>query len=84
MADYQMQELSAEINLRAARLAREVADELSLAEPDKPRFVAGVLGPTNRTASLSPDVNDPGMRNISFEELRAAYFESAQALMDGG
>ena len=84
MADYQMQSLSAEINFEAARLARSVADEWTAKEPHKPRFVAGVLGPTNRTASISPDVNDAGYRNVSFDELVEAYTESAQALIDGG
>ena len=84
MADYQMQSLSAEINFEAARLARAVADEWTAKEPHKPRFVAGVLGPTNRTASISPDVNDAGYRNVSFDELVEAYTESTQALIDGG
>ncbi|MBC3765092.1 homocysteine S-methyltransferase family protein [Neptunicella marina] len=82
MSDYEMQALSAEINLAAARLAREVADEYST--PEKPRFVAGVLGPTSKTASISPDVNDPGYRNIKFDELVAAYVESTHALIEGG
>ncbi len=82
MRDYQMESLVAELNREAARLAREVADQYST--PDRPRFVAGVLGPTNRTASLSPDVNHPGFRNISFDELVAAYTEAAQALIEGG
>ncbi|WP_418139634.1 methionine synthase [Oceanimonas smirnovii] len=84
MADYHMESLAAEINLEAARLARRVADEWSAKEPHKPRFVAGVLGPTNRTASISPDVNDPGYRNISFDQLVAAYTEATEALIDGG
>ncbi|PSJ40109.1 methionine synthase [Zobellella taiwanensis] len=84
MADYHMESLAAEINLEAARLARRVADEWSAKEPHKPRFVAGVLGPTNRTASISPDVNDPGYRNVSFDQLVAAYTEAAEALIDGG
>ncbi|MBD3653631.1 methionine synthase [Kangiella sp.] len=82
MADYGMQELSAEINRESARLARAIADQYST--PDKPRFVAGVIGPTNRTCSISPDVNDPGFRNIYFEELAEAYYESTQALIQGG
>lgn len=82
MADYGMQELSAEINRESARLARAIADQYST--PDKPRFVAGVIGPTNRTCSISPDVNDPGFRNIYFEELAEAYYESTQALIEGG
>ncbi len=84
MADYDMQEISAEINLQAAHIARQIADEVTSLQPDKPRFVAGVLGPTNRTCSLSPDVNDPAFRNISFHELAAAYRESTMALIDGG
>ncbi len=84
MADYGMEELSYEINVAAARLARQVADEVTAASPDKPRFVAGVLGPTNRTASISPDVNDPGFRNISFDQLVDAYIESTRGLVEGG
>ena len=82
MADYDMEDLSYEINLEATRLARKAADKYS--SPDKPRYVAGVLGPTNRTASISPDVNDPGFRNVSFSELVAAYTESTDALVQGG
>ncbi len=84
MADYDMEALSAEINLVAAQLAREVADEFNLKNPEKPRFVAGVLGPTNRTCSISPDVNDPAFRNVSFDELKDAYIESTKALIEGG
>ncbi|OEF28486.1 methionine synthase [Vibrio rumoiensis] len=84
MADYDMESLSAEINFAAAKLAREAADEWTAKTPDKPRFVAGVLGPTNRTCSISPDVNDPGFRNVSFDELVTAYSESTKALIDGG
>ncbi|WP_333607507.1 homocysteine S-methyltransferase family protein [Arsukibacterium sp.] len=84
MADYQMQGLSARINREAAALARQVCDEITAQQPEKPRFVAGVLGPTNRTASISPDVNDPGFRNVSFDELVAAYTESTHALIEGG
>ncbi|KEI71867.1 methionine synthase [Endozoicomonas elysicola] len=84
MADYQMEDLVPEINREAARLAREVADEFTRANPDKPRFVAGVLGPTNRTASISPDVNNPGYRNTSFNELVTAYQQAAMALIEGG
>ncbi|WP_417880063.1 methionine synthase [Vibrio sp.] len=84
MADYDMESLSAEINFAAAKLAREAADEWTAKTPDKPRFVAGVLGPTNRTCSISPDVNDPGFRNISFDELVTAYSESTRALIEGG
>lgn len=84
MADYDMQSLSAEINYEAAKLARSVADEWTKKTPEKPRFVAGVLGPTNRTCSISPDVNDPGFRNVSFDELVEAYSESTRALIEGG
>lgn len=84
MADYQMAGLSARINREAAALARKVCDEITAREPHKPRFVAGVLGPTNRTASISPNVNDPGFRNVSFDELVDAYTESTRALIDGG
>jgi len=84
MADYGMEDLSFEINAASARIAREAADALTAKTPDKPRFVAGVLGPTNRTASISPDVNDPGFRNISFDELVEAYTESTRALVEGG
>ena len=81
-ADYGMETLAAEMNREGARLAREAADAAST--PDKPRFVAGAMGPTNRTASISPDVNDPGARNVTFEELAVAYKEAAEALMEGG
>lgn len=84
MADYQMEEISAEINFASAKIARKVADEFTRKNPDRPRYVAGVLGPTNRTCSISPDVNDPAFRNISFDELSAAYLESAIALVNGG
>ncbi len=82
MADYAMQELAYEINVAAARLAKEVATAHSTA--DKPRFVAGVLGPTSRTCSISPDVNDPAFRNVTFEELVTTYMESTRALIEGG
>ena len=84
MADYRMETLAYEINLESARLARQAADEYSQKTPEKPRFVAGVLGPTNRTASMSPDVNDPGFRNISFDQLVAAYTDASKGLIDGG
>jgi len=84
MADYQMEELVYELNKQSATLARNVADEFTRDNPDKPRFVAGVLGPTNRTASISPDVNNPGFRNVSFDELVEAYLESIAGLVDGG
>ena len=81
-ADYEMAHLAVEMNLASAKLARAACDKYST--PDKPRFVAGALGPTPKTASISPDVNDPGARNITFEELRAAYYEQTQALVEGG
>ncbi len=84
MADYKMESLAYEINLESARLAKQVANEVTALSPDKPRFVAGVLGPTNRTASMSPDVNDPGYRNITFDDLVQAYSEAARGLVDGG
>ncbi|EGR0061802.1 TPA: methionine synthase [Vibrio vulnificus] len=84
MADYDMESLSEEINFAAAKLAREAADEWTAKNPAKPRYVAGVLGPTNRTCSISPDVNDPGYRNVSFDELVEAYSESTRALIRGG
>ncbi|MEG3768433.1 homocysteine S-methyltransferase family protein [Alteromonas sp. 14N.309.X.WAT.G.H12] len=84
MADYDMESQSKEINLAAARLARKACDEFTAKTPDKPRFVAGVLGPTNRTASISPDVNDPAKRNVTFDELVEAYMESTEALLAGG
>ncbi|MFZ9673349.1 MAG: homocysteine S-methyltransferase family protein [Flavobacteriaceae bacterium] len=84
MADYHMESLVREINLVSARLAKEVADEFTSKQPDKPRYVAGSIGPTNKTASLSPEVNDPGFRAIDFDGLRIAYKEQVEALMDGG
>lgn len=84
MADYHMEDLVYELNFESAKIARKVADEFTDKEPSKPRFVAGSIGPTNKTASMSPDVNDPGFRAISFEELRVAYKEQAEALLDGG
>jgi len=83
-ADYGLEDLVYELNHAAAAVARSAADEFELREPDGPRYVAGVLGPTNRTASLSPDVNDPGFRNIGFDELVATYSEAARGLLDGG
>src|ERR1700689_625565 len=82
-ADYGMQSVVGDLNLEAARLARRIADEVS-AETGQQRFVAGALGPTSRTASLSPDVNDPGFRNISFDELVAGYAQATRALVEGG
>ncbi len=83
-ADYGMEDLAAEISFAAAKLAREAADAVTARDPDRPRFVIGALGPTNRTASVSPDVNNPGFRNTSFDELADAYEESARALWQGG
>ncbi len=80
--DYALGHLARELNLASARIAREAADKFST--PEQPRFVAGALGPTPRTASISPDVNDPGARNVDFEQLRAAYYEQTQALVEGG
>ncbi|MCB1891337.1 MAG: methionine synthase, partial [Rhodocyclaceae bacterium] len=83
-ADYGLEALAYELNVAGAQLAREAADEYSAKTPDRPRFVAGVLGPTSRTASISPDVNDPGFRNVTFDELVAAYTEAVRGLCDGG
>ncbi len=84
LADYRMEALAYELNHEGARLARAAADAFEKQNPHKPRFVAGVLGPTNRTASLSPDVNNPGFRNVSFDQLVEAYTESLRGLIDGG
>ena len=84
MADYQMEHLVYELNVAGAKLAREVCDEYEIQVPNKPRFVAGVLGPTTRTASISPDVNDPGFRNINFDQLVEGYTEAIRGLLDGG
>ncbi|CAM1353472.1 homocysteine S-methyltransferase family protein [Tenacibaculum insulae] len=84
MADYQMEDLVYELNYQSAKIAKEVADEFTAREPHKPRFVAGSIGPTNRTASMSPDVNDPGYRAVTFDELRIAYKLQVEALLDGG
>jgi 5-methyltetrahydrofolate--homocysteine methyltransferase len=81
-ADYDMQHLAREMNLQSAKLARAACDKFST--PDKPRYVVGALGPTPKTASISPDVNDAGARNVTFEELRAAYYEQVEALVEGG
>ncbi|MSR12132.1 MAG: methionine synthase [Gammaproteobacteria bacterium] len=83
-ADYQLQDLAYELNKSAATLAREACDEIAATTPEQPRFVAGVLGPTSKTASISPDVNDPGFRNTSFDDLVADYTNSANGLIDGG
>ena len=84
MADYGMEDLSFEMNVAAAKLARDAVDEYTAKTPDRPRFVAGAIGPTNRTASISPDVNDPAKRNVTYDELVAAYLEQARGLADGG
>ena len=83
-ADYKLQHLAQELNREGAKLARAACDAMTAKTPEKPRFVIGVLGPTSRTASLSPDVNDPGFRNVTFEELAQNYTESANGLIDGG
>jgi 5-methyltetrahydrofolate--homocysteine methyltransferase len=83
-ADYGLEGVAVELNLAGARIAREVADSYSARTPSKPRFVAGVLGPMNRTLSLSPDVNDPGLRAVTFDQVRDAYAEAVRALVEGG
>jgi len=84
MADYHLEDLVYELNFESARIARKVADEFTAKNPDQPRFVAGSIGPTNRTASMSPDVNDPGYRAVTFDDLRIAYKQQVEALIDGG
>ncbi|MGB1970948.1 MAG: homocysteine S-methyltransferase family protein [Flavobacteriaceae bacterium] len=84
MADYKMEEWVYELNLVSAQIAREVADEFTEINPNQPRFVAGSIGPTNRTASMSPDVNDPGFRAVTFDELVEAYSEQVRGLVEGG
>lgn len=84
MADYELEELAYELNYESAKIAKEVAEEYTKKTPGQPRFVAGSIGPTNRTASLSPDVNRPEYRAVTFEELRIAYKEQVEALIDGG
>ncbi|MEN7548031.1 methionine synthase [Rapidithrix thailandica] len=84
MEDYQMQDLVFELNYQSAKIAKEVADEFNSQSLDKPRYVAGSIGPTNRTASISPDVNDPGYRAITFDQLVEAYYEQTKALVEGG
>ena len=84
MADYEMEEFVYEINFQSAKLAKEAAREFTAKNPLKPRFVAGSMGPTNKTASMSPDVNDPGFRAVTFDGLKAAYKQQAEALLDGG
>lgn len=83
-ADYQLEAWVYELNVAAAKVAREAADAFSKSNPDRPRFVAGAIGPTNKTASISPDVNNPGYRAITFDELAEAYYEQVKALADGG
>ncbi len=83
-ADYRLEDVVYELNYQSATIAKEVADKFTLREPHKPRFVAGAMGPTNRTASLSPDVNNPGYRAITFDQLVTAYKQQAQGLLDGG
>jgi 5-methyltetrahydrofolate--homocysteine methyltransferase len=84
LADYNLEEIVPELNLAAAKLAREAADEAMAKDPSRPRFVAGAIGPTNRTASLSPDVDDPSLRNVNFDQLVEAYFAQTKALVEGG
>eukprot|EP00970_Alexandrium_tamarense_P017932 scaffold12636_cov176-Alexandrium_tamarense.AAC.1 len=84
MADYEMEDYVYELNYEGARLAREACDEVTAKDPTKPRFVVGAIGPTNRTGSISPSVEDPSARNVTFDELVEAYFEQIVALMDGG
>ena len=84
MADYNLESLVCELNFESAKIAKEIADECTKANPDQPRFVAGSIGPTNKTASLSPDVNRPEFRAITFDELRIAYKQQVEALIDGG
>ena len=83
-SDYGLEEAVYDINYESAKIAKEVADEMTAKEPHKPRFVIGTMGPTNRTASMSPDVNDPGYRAISYDQLVTAYTQQAEALLDGG
>src|SRR5690606_39210801 len=84
MADYNMEDLVYELNFEGARIAKQATTEYNKKTPDKPRFVAGAIGPTNRTLSLSPDVNDPGYRAITFDFLADAYYEQVRGLVDGG
>ena len=84
MADYELEDLVYELNYQSAKIAKEVAVTFTNREPSKPRFVAGSIGPTNRTASMSPDVNDPGYRAVTFDDLRIAYKQQVEALLDGG
>jgi 5-methyltetrahydrofolate--homocysteine methyltransferase len=84
MADYHLEDFVYELNYESAKIAREVADAFTKKNPEKPRFVAGSIGPTNRTASMSPEVNDPGFRAVTFDDLRIAYKQQVAALLDGG
>ena len=84
MADYDLERVVYDMNVAAAQVARKAADEFSDRTPDKPRFVAGSIGPTTKTASISPDVNNPGFRGVTFDQLVAAYAEQVKALLDGG
>src|SRR5580693_1218616 len=84
LADYHLEALAYELSYEGARIAREVVDEYNKKTPGKPRFVAGAIGPTNRTASLSPDVNDPGYRAVTFDDLAGAYYDQVRGLVDGG
>src|SRR5882724_5110434 len=84
MADYHMESLAYEINVAAARLAKKAAADYTARNPDKPRFVAGALGPMSKTLSLSPDVNNPGFRSVTFDEVSNAYYEQVKGLVDGG
>ena len=83
-SDYETEDYAYEINLESGKLARQAADEFTAQNPDKPRFVAGTLGPTSKTCSISPDVNNPGFRNATFESMRSSYFDQARGLIDGG
>ena len=83
-ADYHLEDVVYELNLQSAKIAREVADEMTRLDPSKPRFVAGAMGPTNKTASLSPDVSNPGYRAVTFDQLKDAFKEQARGLLDGG
>lgn len=84
MADYHLEAIVYELNYESAKIAKQVADKFTAENPEKPRFVAGAMGPTNRTASMSPDVNDPGYRAVTFDELRIAYKQQVEGLVDGG
>ena len=84
MADYHLEDIVYDLNYESAKIAKEVADKFTAQNPNKPRFVAGSIGPTNRTASMSPDVNDPGYRAVTFDELRIAYKQQVDALIEGG